>query len=144
MSETIPLFPLGTVLYPGLLLPLHIFEDRYRQLVGDLLEGPEPRRFGVIAIRKGRGPASTACPRCTRWAARRCCAGWSGTRTAGTTSRPLRAVPAGGLGESRPYLQAGWTCRRDRDEAAAGLGRGPRRAFRGYLEAGAWRPMPGL
>ena len=54
MSETLPLFPLGTVLYPGLLLPLHIFEDRYRQLVRDLLDGPEPRRFGVIAIRKGR------------------------------------------------------------------------------------------
>lgn len=54
MSETLPLFPLGTVLFPGLLLPLHIFEDRYRQLVRDLADGPEPRRFGVIAIRKGR------------------------------------------------------------------------------------------
>jgi uncharacterized protein len=54
MTQTLPLFPLGTVLYPGLLLPLHIFEDRYRQLVHDLLEGPEPRQFGVIAIRKGR------------------------------------------------------------------------------------------
>jgi len=49
-----PLFPLGTVLYPGLVLPLHIFEDRYLQLVRDLMGGPEPRRFGVIAIRKGR------------------------------------------------------------------------------------------
>jgi len=54
MGETLPLFPLGTVLYPGLLLPLHIFEERYRQLVRDLLERPEPRRFGVIAIREGR------------------------------------------------------------------------------------------
>jgi Lon protease-like protein len=54
MSERLPLFPLGTVLYPGLLLPLHIFEERYRRLVRDLLDGPEPRRFGVIAIRKGR------------------------------------------------------------------------------------------
>src|SRR6266851_6447423 len=54
MSEILPLFPLGTVLYPGLLLPLNIFEERYRQLVRDLLDGPEPRRFGVIAIRKGR------------------------------------------------------------------------------------------
>ena len=54
MSELLPLFPLGTVLYPGLLMPLHIFEDRYRQLLGDLLAGPEPRQFGVIAIRKGR------------------------------------------------------------------------------------------
>jgi hypothetical protein len=37
-----------------MLLPLHIFEERYRQLIRDLLDGPEPRRFGVIAIRKGR------------------------------------------------------------------------------------------
>ena len=54
MSETLPLFPLGTVLYPGLLLPLHVFEERYRQLVRDLLAAPEPRTFGVIAIREGR------------------------------------------------------------------------------------------
>src|SRR6202167_3176126 len=54
MSEMLPLFPLGAVLYPGMLLPLHIFEERYRQLVRDLLQRPEPRQFGVIAIRKGR------------------------------------------------------------------------------------------
>jgi uncharacterized protein len=54
MTQTMPLFPLGTVLYPGVLLPLHIFEDRYRQLVRDITGGPEPRRFGVIAIREGR------------------------------------------------------------------------------------------
>ena len=54
MSKMLPLFPLGAVLYPGMLLPLHIFEERYRQLVRDLLEQPEPREFGVIAIRKGR------------------------------------------------------------------------------------------
>jgi uncharacterized protein len=54
MSETLPLFPLGAVLYPGMVLPLHIFEERYRQLVRDLMDKPEPRRFGVIAIRKGR------------------------------------------------------------------------------------------
>jgi len=54
MTRTLPLFPLGTVLYPGVLLPLHIFEDRYRQLVHDLMREPEPRSFGVIAIREGR------------------------------------------------------------------------------------------
>jgi uncharacterized protein len=54
MGEMLPLFPLGTVLYPGLLLPLHVFEERYRMLVRDLLDTPEPRSFGVIAIRKGR------------------------------------------------------------------------------------------
>lgn len=54
MSEWIPLFPLSTVLFPGLVLPLHVFEPRYRQLVVDLLETPEPQLLGVIAIRKGR------------------------------------------------------------------------------------------
>jgi len=49
-----PLFPLGLVALPTEAVPLHIFEDRYRQLVRDLLDGPEPHRFGVIAIRKGR------------------------------------------------------------------------------------------
>jgi uncharacterized protein len=58
MSETLPLFPLTTVLFPGMRLPLHIFEQRYRQLVRDLLDQPEPRRFGVIAIRKGRETGS--------------------------------------------------------------------------------------
>ena len=51
----LPLFPLGTVLFPGLLLPLHVFEDRYRALVRDLVDGPEDARaFGVVAIREGR------------------------------------------------------------------------------------------
>jgi Lon protease-like protein len=54
MTRMLPLFPLGSVLYPGLMLPMHIFEDRYRKLVHDLLAEPEPRRFGVIAIREGR------------------------------------------------------------------------------------------
>ena len=55
MSERLPLFPLGTVLFPGLMLPLHIFEPRYRRLVNDLLMLPEgtARRFGVVAIREG-------------------------------------------------------------------------------------------
>jgi uncharacterized protein len=51
----LPLFPLGTVLFPGLLLPLHVFEDRYRALVRDLVDAPEEARgFGVVAIREGR------------------------------------------------------------------------------------------
>ncbi len=57
LTERIPLFPLGTVLYPGLMLPLHVFEERYRTLVTDLVERPDelgPRYFGVVAIRVGR------------------------------------------------------------------------------------------
>lgn len=55
VSDRLPLFPLGMVLFPGLLLPLHVFEQRYRDLVADLLELPEEQRvFGVVAIREGR------------------------------------------------------------------------------------------
>lgn len=54
-DERLPLFPLGLVLFPGLVLPLHVFEERYRVLVRELLELPEERRrFGVVAIREGR------------------------------------------------------------------------------------------
>ncbi len=52
--STVPLFPLGTVLYPGLPLPLLVFEDRYRAMMRDLLQRPHnQRRFGVVAIREG-------------------------------------------------------------------------------------------
>ena len=55
VATSLPLFPLGAVLFPGIPLPLHIFEDRYRRLVRDLVERPAgQRRFGVIAIRAGR------------------------------------------------------------------------------------------
>ena len=54
MSELLPLFPLSTVLFPGMRLPLHIFEERYQLLVTDLQAQPAPPRFGVIAIRSGR------------------------------------------------------------------------------------------
>jgi uncharacterized protein len=55
-TEALPLFPLGhTVLFPGVVLPLHVFEERYRELVRTLVaqEDPGPRRFGVVAIRQG-------------------------------------------------------------------------------------------
>ena len=47
----IPLFPLHTVLCPGIVLPLHIFEDRYRALTRHCLDTGEP--FGVVLIREG-------------------------------------------------------------------------------------------
>lgn len=50
----LPLFPLGAVLYPGLVMPLHIFEQRYRRLVRALVKVEQHfRRFGVIAIKAG-------------------------------------------------------------------------------------------
>lgn len=62
MTTALPLFPLNSVLFPGLVLPLNIFEQRYRALMRDLLEIPEdtPRRFGVVAIRDGREVAQTS------------------------------------------------------------------------------------
>lgn len=60
-AELLPLFPLGTVLVPGLVLPLHVFEPRYRLLVRTLLERPEAEReFGVVAIREGHEVGSDA------------------------------------------------------------------------------------
>jgi Lon protease-like protein len=52
VPETLPIFPLQTVLLPGANLPLHIFEPRYRQLTVDLVKGDVPdKRFGVTAIK---------------------------------------------------------------------------------------------
>src|SRR3954449_9545922 len=47
----IPLFPLHTVLCPGIVLPLHIFEERYRAMTRHCLDSGEP--FGVVLIRSG-------------------------------------------------------------------------------------------
>jgi len=58
----LPLFPLNSVLFPGLVLPLNIFEERYRAMMRDLLKTPEdePRRFAVVAIRDGHEVAESA------------------------------------------------------------------------------------
>lgn len=55
MTDTLPMFPLNTVLFPGVTLPLHVFEERYRALVQHLLTIPDPadRLFGTVAIREG-------------------------------------------------------------------------------------------
>jgi Lon protease-like protein len=45
------MFPLGTVLFPHAVLPLHVFEPRYRRLMDDVLAG-EPE-FGVVLIERG-------------------------------------------------------------------------------------------
>jgi Lon protease-like protein len=140
MSEPLPLFPLGTVLYPGLVLPLNIFEERYRQLVHDLLDGPEPRQFGVIAIRKGRetgvdGISALHQIGCT--ATLREVAEQDDGRyhlvTVGTQRFRLAS-----LDDSRPYLQGEVDLLEEEvgDEAAAGLAaQAVQRGFRGYVEA---------
>jgi Lon protease-like protein len=54
----IPLFPLDVVLFPGAALPLHIFEDRYKQMIAGCLERKEP--FGVVRA-KEEGLAVIGC-----------------------------------------------------------------------------------
>jgi Lon protease-like protein len=70
----LPMFPLGTVLLPSLVLPLHVFEPRYRQMTEDCLGGD--REFGVVLIERGNE------------------VGGGDTRTSvGTVARVVEAVP---------------------------------------------------
>jgi uncharacterized protein len=50
-DELLALFPLNTVLFPGMPLPLHIFEERYKLMIGRCIE--EKRSFGVVLIASG-------------------------------------------------------------------------------------------
>ncbi|MEZ5379440.1 MAG: LON peptidase substrate-binding domain-containing protein [Acidimicrobiales bacterium] len=50
MSSRLPQFPLGSVLLPTMLLPLHVFEPRYRRLVADV---GDDGQFGVVLIERG-------------------------------------------------------------------------------------------
>ena len=68
----IPLFPLNLVLFPGMPLPLHIFEERYKAMIGDCMRYNTP--FGVSLIRSGPEVGSAADP-----------------YTIGTTTRVLRS-----------------------------------------------------
>ncbi len=59
---TLPLFPLNTVLFPGMQLKLHIFEERYKLMINSCIESNEP--FGVVLIKQGSeafGPTATPC-----------------------------------------------------------------------------------
>ena len=56
----LPLFPLHVVLFPGSSLPLHVFEERYREMMRVVMESD--RKIGIVAIRSGMesgGPADT-------------------------------------------------------------------------------------
>lgn len=61
---TLPLFPLNTVLFPGMTLPLRVFEPRYLQMVQDCLDGDYAAGdpvFGIVLIKEGEevgGPAT--------------------------------------------------------------------------------------
>ena len=140
MSDRLPIFPLGTVLFPGLLLPLHIFEDRYRQLVRDLVRQPEPQRFGVIAIREGRetgidgvsGLYEIGCTATLRRVSERD-DGRFDLVTVGADRFRLTA-----LDDSKPYLQGDveFLPEDTGEEAGAGIAvQAVQRAFHAYVDA---------
>lgn len=63
----IPLFPLNVVLFPGMPLPLHIFEERYKTMIADCIRDNQP--FGVVMIEEGSAeygaPAKPVAVGCT-------------------------------------------------------------------------------
>jgi len=60
MTTSIPIFPLNTVLYPGGMLPLKIFEQRYLEMTRDCLRDTTP--FGVCRIKEGVEVGKPALP----------------------------------------------------------------------------------
>jgi Lon protease-like protein len=130
MGELIPLFPLGTPLFPGVVLPLHIFEPRYRRLMRDLLtlaEDSERRFFGVVAIRQGWeveriAPAEAlydvGCTARVRRMAPQPDGGFAIVTVGGERFRLLDVV----VGEDPPYLQGEveWLAEEEAAEEAAG------------------------
>ncbi len=58
VSRLLPLFPLDLVLFPGVAMPLHIFEPRYKEMIGEVLEAKE--RFGIVRASED-GVASVGC-----------------------------------------------------------------------------------
>lgn len=59
--QELPLFPLNVVLFPGMAIPLHIFEERYKLMIGQCLERGQP--FGVVLIASGAEVGAPAVPR---------------------------------------------------------------------------------
>ncbi len=61
IERELPLFPLGgTVLFPGMNLPLQIFEDRYVQMMADITN--DDSKFGVVLIKEGKEVGEPATP----------------------------------------------------------------------------------
>jgi Lon protease-like protein len=130
MGELIPLFPLGTPLFPGVVLPLQIFEPRYRRLMTDLLTRPEAgdqRFFGVVAIRQGWeveaiSPAEAlydvGCVARVQAVRRQGDGGFRIVTVGGERFRLLDVV----VGEDPPYLQGEveWLAEEEAAEEAAG------------------------
>ena len=59
-ERRLPLFPLNVVLFPNAMLPLHVFEERYKSMVSDCLDSDS--RFGVVLIKSGAEVGEAAMP----------------------------------------------------------------------------------
>ncbi len=59
-NDRLPLFPLQAVLLPEEILPLHIFEERYKDMIGDCVDRKEP--FGIVLIKEGLEVGDPAVP----------------------------------------------------------------------------------
>lgn len=59
-SVLLPIFPLKTVLFPGMPMPLRIFEPRYKKMIGECLAGSG--NFGVVLIKEGKEVGPPAAP----------------------------------------------------------------------------------
>lgn len=130
MGELIPLFPLGNPLFPGVVLPLQVFEPRYRRLIADLVALPESSRrrsFGVVAIRQGWevervAPAEAlfdvGCTAVLRAVTPQSDGGYRVVTVGGDRFRLLDVV----VGDDPPYLQAEveWLGEEEAAEEAAG------------------------
>ena len=130
MGELIPLFPLSTPLFPGVVMPLQIFEPRYRRLMHDLLALPESgdrRFFGVVAIRQGWeveniAPAEAlydiGCTARVQAVRPQSDGGFRIVSVGGERFRLLEVV----VGDDLPYLQAEveWLAEEELAEEAAG------------------------
>ncbi len=97
-SQLLPVFPLTLVLLPGMPLPLHIFEDRYKELMADVIPGN--REFGIV-LAKEEGIVKIGCTATVQKVVRRYEDGRLDVLASGQ-----RRFEIDSLNEDKSYLQA--------------------------------------
>ncbi|MFL6415237.1 MAG: LON peptidase substrate-binding domain-containing protein [Bryobacteraceae bacterium] len=97
-SQLLPLFPLTLVLLPGMPLPLHIFEDRYKEMMADVI--PDNREFGIV-FAKDEGIVKIGCTATVQKVVRRYEDGSLDLLASGQ-----RRFEIDSLNEDKSYLQA--------------------------------------
>ena len=97
-TQRIPLFPLTVVLLPGMTLPLHIFEPRYKRMIKTVIDDDRP--FGVVLAREN-GIATIGCTAVVRRVTRTYADGRMDILTLGESAYHIRAVH-----KEEEYLEA--------------------------------------